>query len=940
LIEQVVAANPARPRAIAPAIPRDLETIILKATARDPALRYQSAADLAADLRRFLEDRPVLARRAGSAEQAWRWCRRNPAVASLLSAVLVVFAAGAGIASYFAVRESERAAEANEQRQQAVAAREDLAHLLYVSEVNGVQRAWEAGDFRQAKSILDRLRPLPGEPDRRGFEWHFWNRQFHLDSRVVKLQGWNPDGGPYTWTAWGGELSRDGRRVAVIVSRPQTESREEKFLYVWETATGRPPDGFKPIALVDTSGVRPDFHLNPDGSRAVVFNIHRPFRFDRGRPVDSRIGPPTADVFDTTTGRKVATLEAQGRWLFDYGVGEVPSPSFSPDGEQLVGWLVEAEVPVLTVWSAADGKVIQQIKVPDAERFQVLGPSQGMGFHVGPPAFTPDGKGVAAAVGGKRVRIRVWELSSARVVKSFDAPLNATAVEFSPNGELLATIGTEGTNFSRSVELWDLRAENPVATKVPFTVGSSRFWPQVVFSPDGRYVVVESGSNAVQVRRVQDASLHCEVCGLLEPRLAVAFTADGTALTILEEDGTLRTRPLPPAPAEPRPGRRVEVADQRVRSLADRFPAAAEDDAEGVWFAAFAYHPEQSWLASLARTGSQEPRLIVHDLARQAVRRLPFPVAIPADPPRPQQGGNGPRRPPVESLVFSPRGDRLAYFTAPRYGMGAAEDLNAPALHRLVVVDLASGARLFQREWDTAQANPSALPIGSCEFSPDGRYLHVSRTTRGRSPDGGFLPYGAVLWDLATGAEALHLTTDERTQFEFSPDSTLLAAPDRDAVRVVRVPGGELVTRLAVAEGTDRQVTQLAFSPDGQRLACATRPPRGGDCHLSLWAWESGTLVWRSRGMLNATRPLSFSPDGSRLGSFYSTESGARAVLWDVRTAREVLSVPLEIRNGYPRMAFADPHRVVVYPEGFRALTSPRLAGEDITVIDATPVKD
>src|SRR4029434_2796952 len=95
LIEQVVAASPPRPRAVNPAVPRDLETVVLKALARDPASGYQTAAEFAADLRRFVEDRPVLARRAGSAEQAWRWCRRNPAVASLVTAVLLVCVSGA-----------------------------------------------------------------------------------------------------------------------------------------------------------------------------------------------------------------------------------------------------------------------------------------------------------------------------------------------------------------------------------------------------------------------------------------------------------------------------------------------------------------------------------------------------------------------------------------------------------------------------------------------------------------------------------------------------------------------------------------------------------------------------------------------------------------------------------------------------------------------------
>ena len=63
-------------------MPRDLETIIAKATARDPAGRYATAAALAEDLRRFVEDRPIRARRVSAAERLARWCRRNKVLAA------------------------------------------------------------------------------------------------------------------------------------------------------------------------------------------------------------------------------------------------------------------------------------------------------------------------------------------------------------------------------------------------------------------------------------------------------------------------------------------------------------------------------------------------------------------------------------------------------------------------------------------------------------------------------------------------------------------------------------------------------------------------------------------------------------------------------------------------------------------------------------------
>jgi serine/threonine protein kinase len=92
LICQIVADDPPAPRRINPAIPRDLETIVLKAIARDPAHRYPTAAELAEDLKRFVEDRPIRARRASLRERLWRWGRRNPALATataLAAAALV-----------------------------------------------------------------------------------------------------------------------------------------------------------------------------------------------------------------------------------------------------------------------------------------------------------------------------------------------------------------------------------------------------------------------------------------------------------------------------------------------------------------------------------------------------------------------------------------------------------------------------------------------------------------------------------------------------------------------------------------------------------------------------------------------------------------------------------------------------------------------------------
>ncbi len=104
LLGQVMHGESPRPWSVSRDVPRDLETVVLKAIARDPGHRYPSAAELAADLRRFVDDRPVRARRVGVAEQAWRWGRRNPAVAGLLLTVLLLLLvgmAGSAIAAYW-----------------------------------------------------------------------------------------------------------------------------------------------------------------------------------------------------------------------------------------------------------------------------------------------------------------------------------------------------------------------------------------------------------------------------------------------------------------------------------------------------------------------------------------------------------------------------------------------------------------------------------------------------------------------------------------------------------------------------------------------------------------------------------------------------------------------------------------------------------------------
>ena len=115
LVKQITEGDLPRLRKLNPSIPRDLETIVLKAIAHRPQDRYLTANELAEDLQRYLDDRPILARRVSAPEALWRWCRRNRLVASLAASavsLLVLTALSLGVAARNAVRARNTETEA------------------------------------------------------------------------------------------------------------------------------------------------------------------------------------------------------------------------------------------------------------------------------------------------------------------------------------------------------------------------------------------------------------------------------------------------------------------------------------------------------------------------------------------------------------------------------------------------------------------------------------------------------------------------------------------------------------------------------------------------------------------------------------------------------------------------------------------------------------
>src|SRR5262245_21716884 len=119
LMAAILHHEPARSRQLDARVPRDLETIVLKALAKDPAHRYATARALVYDLRRFLDDAPIQARRASLVERGWRWCRRNPGIAVTSTAAVVALLIGLGIALWQWQRAEDAAQRAEENATQA-----------------------------------------------------------------------------------------------------------------------------------------------------------------------------------------------------------------------------------------------------------------------------------------------------------------------------------------------------------------------------------------------------------------------------------------------------------------------------------------------------------------------------------------------------------------------------------------------------------------------------------------------------------------------------------------------------------------------------------------------------------------------------------------------------------------------------------------------------
>ena len=473
-------AEPVPPSRLRPGLPRDAETIALRCLAKEPVRRYPSAEALADDLACFLAGRPILARPVGMAERAWRWARRNAALAGLIAAVTASLVGGfAGMAVLWS-RAVHEARNTELARRAELASRAEIDRISTALSLDRGLTLAEGGQVARGLHFMaDALRIDPadriglGAATRRNLS--AWTRQMPRLVAAADL----PEGTTL------GQFSPDGRFYAA--------PSRAGAIRIWNLDTLRPVD------LVASQGG----HVRGVTFRGVE-NVLASWGADEavrfwdaatGRPVGSPLVHPARVYYSTSNadGRRIAALCESDVWIWDPNRPERPIGRInSGDGVSRVMFVPNDPREVITI----RGKQIQRW---DTATRSPLGPPMVFDSWVYEAVFSPDGSQLVVGFGD--VRRGNDPTSTQGGAKLFDTGTWQPVGSVLSHNSTVAHIGfrADSRTFLTSDSLGTTRQWDRDGRSLGAPVQVELALNRPSFSPDGQSVLLGSSTGRARL---------------------------------------------------------------------------------------------------------------------------------------------------------------------------------------------------------------------------------------------------------------------------------------------------------------------------------------------------------------------------------------------------------------------------------------------------------
>ncbi len=309
----------------------DLETIVAKAMEKDRSRRYQSALDFAGDIRRYLNDQPIIARPASALYQFRKFAKRNKAVVTGAAAAFISITIGMIIATWFAVEASSQRSDAEQARDDLKRQRDAAREVAYRSTIAAASASLAAGDFQAAQSHLEQAIAEPaganGGGSSPGWEWRHLRLQLDGASLVID----QPDGPVSELTLF----PHEDRYYLYVAAGNAVK--------VFDTGDGSLKEH---IPLGEHRAVR--LAISPDGT-LLLLELH---------PVERGAALPQVAMLRLD---HAAGLESPATELWRRARAAAGRHVFSPDGRQVVVALIEDEA---IAWlDAQDGSELTRFPI-------------------------------------------------------------------------------------------------------------------------------------------------------------------------------------------------------------------------------------------------------------------------------------------------------------------------------------------------------------------------------------------------------------------------------------------------------------------------------------------------------------------------------------------------------------------------------------------------